>query len=229
MKLKGADMKIIELTVTREMFGDLLILCYEQNIDLKYAMTFPILPIPLMLGRVDGSMNSTEKATLVHHLEKFIRELQYEYQPDIVLIDFMFLLRCLATFQPKIYREVARYILRAVCAFNADTIIMVCDIYLEEPTIKDMCHGSRGDIDDILGNNPIGSGQSRPKNMNTALLSSKYKRMLLSFLIEEWKTCGDIIGAKKVSFSYDKCYTYLVRYNKLGILIIKVCILLEYI
>ena len=59
MKLKGADLKIMELTVTRDMFGELLILCHKQDIDLKYAITFPILPIPLMLGRIDGAMNTT--------------------------------------------------------------------------------------------------------------------------------------------------------------------------
>ena len=211
MKLKGADLKIMELTVTRGMFGELLILCHEQNIDLKYAITFPILPIPLMLGRVDGSMNTTEKSTLVHHLEKFTRELQYEYEPDIVLIDFMFLLRCESTILPKVYGEVARHILKKVCAFKANKIIMICDIYPEEPTIKDMCHGERGDIDDSLSNT-IGRGQSRPKNMNIALKSSKYKRMFISFLIEEWKAFGDIIAEKEVSFSYEKCYTYLVWY-----------------
>ena len=174
MKLKGADLKIMELTVTRDMFGELLILCHKQNIDLKYAITFPILPIPLMLGRVDGSMNITEKSTLVHHLEKFTRELQYEYEPDIVLIDFMFLLRCESTILPKVYSEVARHILKKVCAFKANTIIMVCDIYPEEPTIKDMCHGERGDIDDSLVNT-IGWGQACPKNMNIVLQSSKYK------------------------------------------------------
>ena len=219
MKLKGADMKLIELTVTRDMFGELLVLCHEQNIDLKYAMTFPILSIPLMLGKVGGTMNSTDKAALVHHLEQFTLELQHDYEPDVVLIDFMFLLRCEATFLPTGYHEVARHLMKKVCAFNSDTIIMVCDIHPEEPTIKDMCHGTRGDIDDSLSN-IILRGQSPPKNMNTAQQSSKYKRTLLSFLIDEWATCGDIIAGTKVSFSYEKCYTYLVIENcKLGILI----------
>ena len=210
MKLKGADLKIMELTVTRDMFGELLILCHEQNIDLKYAITFPILPIPLMLGRIDGAMNTTQKSALVHHLEKFTCELQYEYEPDVVLIDFMFILRCEAS------------ILKKVCAFKASTIIMVCDTYPEEPTIKDMCHGERGDIDESFGNS-IGRGQSRPKNMNIALQSSKYKRMLLSFLIEEWKACGDIIAEKKVSFSHEKCYTYLVQYIQNSKILLHMC------
>ena len=74
---------------------------------------------------------------------------------------------------------------------------MVCDTYPEEPTINDMCHGERGDIDESFGNS-IGRGQSHPKNMNIALQSSKYEQMLLYFLIEEWKACGDIIAEKKV-------------------------------
>lgn len=222
MKLKGADLKIMELTVTRDMFGELLILCHEQNIDLKYAITFPILPIPLMLGRIDGAMNTTQKSALVRHLEKFTRELQYEYEPDVVLIDFMFILRCEASILPKVYSEVARHLLKKVCAFKASTIIMVCDTYPEEPTIKDMCHGERGDIDESFGNS-IGRGQSRPKNMNIALQSSKYKQMLLSFLIEEWKACGDIIAEKKVSFSHEKCYTYLVQYIQNSKILLHMC------
>ena len=99
--------------------------------------------------------------------------------------------------------------MKKVCDFKVDTIIMVCDTYPEEPTIEDMCHTKRGDVDDSFGNT-IGIGQSRHKNMIIALQSSKYKRMLISFLIEEWKACADIIGQKKVSFSYEKCYTYLV-------------------
>lgn len=211
MKVKGSDLKIMELTVSCDMFGELLILCIEHGMDLKYALSFPILPIPLMLGRINGTMHHTDKAALVHELEKYTRELQYEYDPDLVIIDFMFLLRCEAGNLPKTYSNVARHIMKKVCSFKAKTIIMVCDVYPEQPTIKDMCHEDRGDIGDSLGNS-IGRGQTRPKDFNNALSSTKFKRMLIGFLIEEFTSCGDLIVDKEVSFAHAKCYSYLVRY-----------------
>ena len=44
MKVKGSDLKIMELTVSCDMLGELLILCIEHGMDLKYALSFPILP-----------------------------------------------------------------------------------------------------------------------------------------------------------------------------------------
>ena len=67
------------------------------HIDLPTVFKYPLSSGPLCLGNVDGSMSSTAKSTLLRKLEgKF--ESTAPKSVDILMIDAMFVIRCLTTY-----------------------------------------------------------------------------------------------------------------------------------
>ena len=52
-------MKIKELQCSRYLFGRLLILSTMSCLDLGYVFTYPLIPVPLPLAHIDGSLNKT--------------------------------------------------------------------------------------------------------------------------------------------------------------------------
>ena len=211
IKVKGKDLQIMELKFSRDMFGELLVLCLEHQFSLRSAVEYPLLPVPLMLGHMIGTMCTTPKSSFVKVLEPLVEPLE-EFHPDIVLLDFMFLLKSETSNLPKTYGEIARHLLKKTLNLGSNNAIVVCDPYWDGPSIKDMCHDVRGQTEgDRLGNQ-FGRGQTRPSDMNTALSSKEFKILLINFIIGEWKeSCGDLLVGKNVSFAFrDKCYTYMV-------------------
>ena len=82
----------------------------QNNIDLARVFTYPLTPVPLSLAHVDGSINKTDKAKLLHKLENTIRSTGPEDPVDVTLVDGMFLLHTLQNL-PTTYGEVASVIL----------------------------------------------------------------------------------------------------------------------
>ena len=215
VKLRGKDLKICELTFSRDLFGHILMLGQEQSISLQHVMACPLTPVPLSLAHFDGSMCATDKAALVHKLESraiFVSDVC----ADTVIIDFMFMLRSEAQFLPMKYGEIARHLLIKARSFGAKTIFMVCDVYNEKPSIKDACRSNRGRIDDHRNKTKkLSPDQNRPTDLNKALQSDKYKNALFSFLASEWMKSADLINGYSISFAQECCYTYTVsiEYN----------------
>lgn len=73
--------KVQEVKLQRELFGRLLALSLDTNIDLEKVLCFLITPVPLSLCHVDGSLNKTVKSVLVSELEKQIEEMERNHHP----------------------------------------------------------------------------------------------------------------------------------------------------
>ena len=59
--LRSKDNKVISATTTRDLFGSMLYNSLEKRIDMAEVFTYPLTPIPLSLGHVDGTMQKTPK------------------------------------------------------------------------------------------------------------------------------------------------------------------------
>ena len=46
-QVRGKDLKILELTFSRDLFGHILILSHEQGVSLKYVLSYPLTPVSL--------------------------------------------------------------------------------------------------------------------------------------------------------------------------------------
>ena len=215
VKMKNRDLKMITVTFTRDMFGTLLMASRQQNMDLAFVLSHPILPAPLSLAYINGNMNITRnKASLAHRLEELALPIG-DIRIDTVLFDFMFFLRSYLKQLPSRYGDCARKLLQiAKKNFAAALIVFVCDIYAAlGPSVKDVCRTDRGVNDEICYFPKIGYLQKRPNDMETALKSKKFVVTFLEFLAEEWQSprCTDLLEGITFHFSYGPCYTYQVR------------------
>ena len=94
--VRTKDLKAVELQGTRDLFGWFLFLSTMENIDLEKVFRYPFIPVPLSLAHIDGSINKTDKAKLLHVLEKKVESTPPESSSiDTVIIDAMFFLHTL--------------------------------------------------------------------------------------------------------------------------------------
>lgn len=147
-------------------------------------------PVPLCLGNVDGSVSSSAKSTLLHKLEGKV-ESTAPKSVDVLVIDAMFVIRCL-TNPPVKFKEVVTCILTSVSRTSATEVHLVSDTYTGIG-IKGLEQDKRArgfsDCGSVAGFNITDGEQTRPRNFSAALSSSSFKTSLLCFLANQW--CDD--------------------------------------
>ena len=120
-------------TKTRELFESLLYLVAEDQIDLRIALSYPLLPIPPCMTHADGSMRTTNKATV---MEDFTGKKVQSSPPDGIDNAGMFIIRSLSKRLPRTLRELAQYVLIKVMKLARHRVDLVFDTY-KSPSIKD--------------------------------------------------------------------------------------------
>ena len=70
---KAQDKRIAELKGTRDLMGRLVILATKRNLDLPYMFEFPLIPVPLSMCSIDGTMAKTDKSALFKLLESKVQ------------------------------------------------------------------------------------------------------------------------------------------------------------
>ena len=75
---KSGKGKLVEVRMERDLFGSILFLALQRQIDMGEVLTYPLTPIPLSLCHIDGKMNKTPKSTLMKELEKS-QSIEYGY------------------------------------------------------------------------------------------------------------------------------------------------------
>lgn len=202
--------KVQEVKLQRDLFGRLLALSLDTNIDLEKVLCFPITPVPLSLCHIDGSLNKTVKSVLVTELEKQIEDME---QPppivDFAIVDGFFFLN---TFKemPRSFGDVSKKILHCLVRNEASRVAIVFDRYFT-PSIKDYEHTLRGTVDD-RNFHISGPQQIRTTDFAKDLKNIKFKEALVKFLIDHWadQEMAAIIGNKTVYLNHDLCYVYSV-------------------
>lgn len=67
VKSKSKEMKV---KIQRSLFGQLLVLSHEHDINMEKVLSYPLSPTPWSLATPDGFPLKTNKATLMHEIEK---------------------------------------------------------------------------------------------------------------------------------------------------------------
>ena len=167
-------------------------------------------PAPLSMAHINGEMCATSKAALVHKLESKI-DIVAEGQADLVIIDFMFFLRSLASLLPHTYGGIARFLLHRAASFGSKHIMFVADTYDNVPTIKDLCHEKRA-MQNGRPYSKLNHGQTRPGDLHSALKTKSFIIAFIKFLQEQWASerCCDLIEGKVIHFANGPCFTYKV-------------------
>ena len=91
---------------------------------------YPLTPVPLSFGHVDGSLCKSAKSKLMHHLESKTPKTD-TIQPQVTVADGMFMIEAYAKCLPSTFGQIARYILtklaclsnRVVCVRHIQTLV----------------------------------------------------------------------------------------------------------
>ncbi len=205
-KVKTKDQKLIEVQGTRDLFGRLLYLSTTSGVNMENVLKFPLTPVPLALGHVDGTMNHTDKSKSLHKIEAMCVHNPPEQNPDIAIVDAMMLLNSLTSPLPTTYGGLAKVVLGKLFAL-APSVHMVCDTYIQ-PSIKDLERARRGEPAIV----PVITGpDQRIINLHEYLRSGQWKTSLFRFLAEEWKekNYAKALEGKNMYMAFDrKCIHY---------------------
>ena len=72
----------VKVKVQRNLLGQLLVLSQEHEIDMEKVLKYPLSPVPWSLAASDGLPLKTNKATLLHKLEK-VEFVELEYASKV--------------------------------------------------------------------------------------------------------------------------------------------------
>ncbi|KAG5883098.1 hypothetical protein JTB14_010468 [Gonioctena quinquepunctata] len=197
----------------RDLFGRLLAVSVEQNVDLKKVLSYPLTPVPLSLCHLDGTHCKTDKSALMKSLEMSIDSESPAYT-DVVLIDGFFFLH-LMKYVPVTFANMSKKCLQSILKFNAQEIVIVFDRYFT-PSIKDCEHALRGNSEN-RDYNISGPEQKRTTDFSKELRNSKFKIAFIKFIINHWASDELVpyFGVKTVKLNFDKCYEYAVLDDKI--------------
>ncbi|GFO07875.1 hypothetical protein PoB_003438000 [Plakobranchus ocellatus] len=115
-QIKSAK-NVVKIKAERNIFGQLLVLSQEYQINIKKVLKYPLSPVPWSLSSPRGLPLKTNKATLLHKLENTFNCFESQdflKQPDAVyIIDGNAILHCLSS-GPDTFKDLAKQAFRSL-------------------------------------------------------------------------------------------------------------------
>ena len=179
---------------TRDLYGRLLYLSVQSQLDLHHVLSFPILPEPPCFAHPDRSLRDCPKSEVFHFLKSGLQTTPPE-STGVFIADGMFLVHTLIQTCPT-YGALARKMLSNVMKETTERADLCFDCFFS-PSIKDVERKERGDVDSARLFS-IGSKVKIEKDICSLLRISSFKMELLRFLSEEYEDhkYAPIIGEK---------------------------------
>ena len=161
---------MVAACLVRELFGSILYHSLQQNINMAEALKYSLTPVPPSLSHVDGTMQTTPKATLMNQSQKLQRPLHRQFIPPSLMPHFSYICRRGLPLSSS-FAAVARSLLQKVMYAKGDVIHFVTDKWLF-PSIKDWDRDSRTSSSTAF--NITGPSQKCPSNLNQALRNNHF-------------------------------------------------------
>lgn len=209
-KIQGSKNQQAVLKMERDIFGRLLAISLQKQINVEYCLSFPLAPMPPALFSCTGDMLKTNKSTLAKSLKSQVQMTQPTHI-DVEVIDGFYFLYLIGSSLPQTFDKVAELILLKLCSSNAAEIHIVFDRYLT-PSIKDSERQNRQGFD--IPYSIKGPRQVRPTDFLGSLKNYRFKDALVEFLADYWKNdhLQSILKRKKVFITVgSECYSYQTK------------------
>ena len=110
MEVKATNDKIITLTADRELFGRLLVVAKQRDIDLQEVVSYELSAVPVAIAHGDRSLRKTTKSSLMSVLEKNVAvlpSLPPSLIPTAYVIDTMFLVQVMKSASSASFGQMA--------------------------------------------------------------------------------------------------------------------------
>ncbi|KAK5644894.1 hypothetical protein RI129_006194 [Pyrocoelia pectoralis] len=204
--------KVHEIRVQRDLFGRLLSLAMEDNIDVEKTLSYPITSVPMSLCHADGTLHKTPKSAMVGVLTSNSTNDEVPRRYDAVIFDGFFLLHTMKDI-PKTFGNISKKIMSILTATHARRVDIVFDQYFS-PSIKEYERAQRHEVRNreyfITG-----PEQVRPVDFIKELRNIEFKQAFINFLITHWSTneMAEFIGNTIINLNYKECYTYSAHNN----------------
>ncbi|XP_011171576.3 uncharacterized protein LOC105204222 [Solenopsis invicta] len=213
-KKVSVSSKVVEVSIHRDLFGQLFRISLQKTLDIAKVLSFPLTPVPFSLCHVDGSICKTDKSALLKILENKIST-DHPQNVDVIIFDGFFLLHLMRDI-PLNLGGVSQKFLKMCVMSNAHTVIINFDQYFS-PSIKDNEHLLRGTTEDYVFLIK-GPDQRCPVNFNVELKNINFKKALVNFFITDWENSymALFIGNKTIYLNFDYCYKYEVHDGKVN-------------
>ncbi|KAL8571804.1 hypothetical protein ACOMHN_053962 [Nucella lapillus] len=181
--VRASSNKTIQVAAQRDIFGQLMMISQENNINLQKVMCYPLSPIPWSMATPDGMPAKTDKSKLMQLLEKEQVLQDLDRSKCTSIVDGMVLLHSL-TALPSTFAELADKVLR--CLPASTRVDFVADTYHPD-SIKMMERIRRGQSETFLLSGP---NTKVPRDWKKFLSNGENKNQLIEFLLSEWmKDC----------------------------------------
>lgn len=202
--------KVQEVKIQRDLFGRMLGISIDYNVDISKILSFPITSMPLSLCHFDGTICKTDKSALLKCLEKEIKEHEPPRCIDVLIIDGFFLLHTMKDV-PKTFGNISKKMLKMVTQLHALRIDVIFDQYFT-PSIKDYERSQRLESTQ-LEYTITGADQVRPNDFMKELKNSNFKLALVDFFILHWATdeMAPFIGNKIIHINLRQCHSFVVN------------------
>ncbi|KAL8573826.1 hypothetical protein ACOMHN_019099 [Nucella lapillus] len=148
--VRASSNKTIQVAAQRDIFGQLMMISQENNINLQKVMCYPLSPIPWSMATPDGMPAKTDKSKLMQLLEKEQVLQDLDRSKCTSIVDGMVLLHSL-TALPSTFAELADKVLR--CLPASTRVDFVADTYHPD-SIKMMERIRRGQSETFLLSGP---------------------------------------------------------------------------
>ncbi|CAH1108434.1 unnamed protein product [Psylliodes chrysocephalus] len=189
-------------------------LSMNHSIDFEKILCYPVIPIPMSLYHLDGTICKTEKSAIVAVFEKQHQQGDTPVIFDVVLVDGFFLLHTLRD-DPATFGNISKKIMSCLTATKAPRVDIIFDQYIS-PSIKDYERNLRNE-ENSIDFNINGPMQIRKTYFNKELKNIKFKQTLVIFLIEHWRypEMVPFIVQTVIILNYDFCYSYKLESNNI--------------
>lgn len=112
----------------RDIFGRLLAISIDKQINIEHCLTFPLAPMPPALFSCTGEMLKTDKSTLAKILKSEVKMVK-PIQIDVEIIDGFYFLHLTGSSMPQTFDKIAESVLIKLCSTNASEIHIIFDRY----------------------------------------------------------------------------------------------------
>ena len=173
----------LKLKAQRNIFGQLLILSEENNLDLQKVMEYPLGPVPWSLATADGMPIKTDKSALMTKLEE---EAAYKHpkkeSEHVHVIDGNALFHSLTQI-PETFGEVAEQLFKSLP--KVKRVHFLTDNY-HDVSIKLTERQRRGESHAVSLSGP---SMRTPKkdNWKEFLKNPDNKKQFIPFILTEWE------------------------------------------
>ncbi|GFW70277.1 hypothetical protein TNCV_5131031 [Trichonephila clavipes] len=202
-----------EIKLQRDLFGRLLGISMDHQIDVLKILSFPITPVPLALCHLDGGFCKTDKSVLVKCLQSNTDQ-EPPNSTDVALIDGFFILHSMKEV-PKTFGSISKKFLQMVSKYSTRRIDVIFDQYMY-PSIKDSerCLRHEASLIDYIISGP---DQVRPSDFAKELKNTKFKEALVGFFEKHWcsEEMKSFIGNRKIHINFRNCQSYQVVDEKI--------------